>query len=146
MKINHIGIACRSIERYISFYKGIWNDAYIGDITVNEFQKIKQCFIRFENQITLELLEPLCEASPITKVLNERGEGLYHICYEVADINEEIKKIKAAKGIVVCKPVPDVAFNGKLIAFAVINNQLSEFLQVLNKKILNVTACILTCI
>jgi methylmalonyl-CoA/ethylmalonyl-CoA epimerase len=46
--------------------------------------------------VLLELLEPLDDRSPHAEFLAERGEGIHHLAYVVADFDDQIAAIRAA--------------------------------------------------
>jgi len=64
----------------------------------------------------LELLEPLSEASPVAKFLEKRGEGIHHICLEVADIEAALAQL-AAQGAELIDKAPRRGAEGKRVAF-----------------------------
>jgi methylmalonyl-CoA/ethylmalonyl-CoA epimerase len=87
-RLNHIGVATRSIEASVAFYRDV-----MGAMTIHEpfdlpAQGVKVCFVDTPNT-QIELIEPLGEGSPIHGFLakNPNG-GQHHICYEVPDIME----------------------------------------------------------
>ena len=85
MKINHIGIATKSIEEALKF----WSDA-LGLENVHteivEEQKVRVAMLPV-GESRIELLEPTSEDSPITKFLEKRGGGIHHIAVEVDNID-----------------------------------------------------------
>ena len=46
----------------------------------------------------LELLESTEPDSPIARFLAKRGEGLHHICFQVDDIAEELRRLTSCRG------------------------------------------------
>ena len=77
----------------------------------------------------LELVEPAGDASPVSRFL-EKGGGLHHLCYEVTDLGEHLKLIRAAGCVVVRAPMPAAAFQQRLIAWAWTREKLLlEFLE-----------------
>jgi methylmalonyl-CoA epimerase len=48
--------------------------------------------------VNLELVEPLDPQSGVAKFLEQRGEGLHHICFDVDDVNQELNSL-AEKGV-----------------------------------------------
>jgi methylmalonyl-CoA/ethylmalonyl-CoA epimerase len=44
--------------------------------------------------VLLELLEPLDDQSPHAEFLRERGEGLHHLAYLVADFDEQLAAVR----------------------------------------------------
>jgi methylmalonyl-CoA/ethylmalonyl-CoA epimerase len=89
-KIDHIGIAVESIEKWIGFYKDVLGLEYGGSEEVAE-QKVRVAFLKIgESQI--ELLEPTSEDSPIAKFLEKRGGGIHHIAVKVDDIDAALAR------------------------------------------------------
>lgn len=64
----------------------------------------------------LELLEPHTETSQTAKWIRDHGEGLYHICLEVDDIEAALAECRA-KGIKLRDEVPRTGHGGHRIAF-----------------------------
>ena len=46
--------------------------------------------------VLLELLEPLDDRSPHAEFLAERGEGMHHLAYLVADFDEQLAAVRGA--------------------------------------------------
>ena len=68
------------------------------------------------NGLNVELVEPLSESSPITKML-EKGQGIYHVCFRVDDIEGAIAQARKKDFHCIVRPVPAKAFEGKRIAW-----------------------------
>ena len=83
--------------------------------TVDNTQKVKVGFFQM-NDVMVELVEPLSESSPITKML-EKGQNIYHICFRVDDIEDAIALARKNGFHCIVKPVPAVAFDGRRIAW-----------------------------
>ena len=83
MKLDHIGIAVRSIDDTLAIYERLM--PVQEKRTEVASQKAKVALVPV-GEITLELLEPTSEDSAIGKFIAERGEGLHHIAFEVDDI------------------------------------------------------------
>ncbi|MHA1167167.1 MAG: methylmalonyl-CoA epimerase [Candidatus Hodarchaeales archaeon] len=113
-KINHIGIAVKSIEQSKPFYGDVLGLTFKGIETVTE-QKVKVAFFQAGESL-IELLEPLEEDSPVQKFLDKRGEGFHHICYEVDDIKEYLRHLRE-KGIRLINEEPRIGAEGLPIAF-----------------------------
>jgi methylmalonyl-CoA/ethylmalonyl-CoA epimerase len=65
----------------------------------------------------IELVEPVGDNSPVMRFLRERGGGLHHACYEVTNVEEQLLKFRARGALVVKRPRPAVAFEGRSIAW-----------------------------
>jgi methylmalonyl-CoA/ethylmalonyl-CoA epimerase len=64
----------------------------------------------------LELLESTGESSDVGTWIAEHGQGLYHICLEVDDIEAALVELQA-KGVKLLDERPRIGHGGSLIAF-----------------------------
>ena len=64
----------------------------------------------------LELLEGTAPSSITSKWIDERGEGLFHICLEVEDIRGALAELKG-KGVKLLDEEPRPGHGGSLVAF-----------------------------
>ena len=92
--INHIGIAVRSIDDHRAFYEGHLGAVYEGTEIVAD-QKVRVGFFRV-GDVRLELLEPTDPTSTIAAFLDKKGEGLHHVAYTVAGLEDRIAELKEA--------------------------------------------------
>jgi methylmalonyl-CoA/ethylmalonyl-CoA epimerase len=90
--VNHIGIAVRSIEAQRPFYESALGAEFEGFEHVPS-QKVRVGFFRI-GDVRLELLEPTDPASTVAAFLEKRGEGLHHIAFTVAGIEDRIAELK----------------------------------------------------
>ncbi|WP_456279370.1 methylmalonyl-CoA epimerase [Bacillus sp. AK128] len=91
-KIDHIGIAVKSIEDSLKLYIDILQLELIG-IEMVESEQVRVAFIK-AGETKLELLEPMSETSPISLFLEKRGEGIHHVALGVTSIEERIEHMK----------------------------------------------------
>ena len=92
MKLEHIGVAVKSIEESLK----IWRDVLgfrVEMIQEVPDQKVKVAMLD-AGSVTIELLEPLVAESTIQKFIERRGEGLHHLSFLVDDIEKEIEEFK----------------------------------------------------
>lgn len=113
-KIDHIGIAVRSLEDSLPFYTNVLKLPLLG-IEEVESEKLKVAFLKI-GQSKLELLEPTSEDSTIAKFIEKRGQGIHHIALGVDSIQERIDEIKH-KGIRMIQEEPKIGAGGALVAF-----------------------------
>ncbi len=66
--------------------------------------------------VSVELFAPLDGASDIGSFLNEKGEGIHHICYEVDDLDETLNTLRA-KGLKLQDEKPRPGSRNSRIAF-----------------------------
>ncbi len=113
-KIDHIGIAVKSLDDAIRFYE---NALGIKCEKIEEVptQKVKTAFFEV-GDVHIELLEPTAEDSPIAKFLQRNGEGVHHIAYYTDDIVSQLSMAKEAGcRLINEEPVPGAG--GKKVAF-----------------------------
>ena len=92
-KIDHIGIAVRSIDATLALYRdALGVDA--GERVVVEHEKVEVAMLAVGGP-RLELLEATSGDSVIAKFIEKRGEGLHHIALRVPDLAAAIERIKA---------------------------------------------------
>lgn len=106
--IDHIGIAIRNVEEGRKFYQfALGFDASIPTIG----RTIKMSMIK-AGDVKIELMEPV-RNGVIARFLEKSGEGFHHICFEVDDIEAEIKSLMA-KGIDMVGKNPQEGAEGKI--------------------------------
>ncbi|MGN7178032.1 methylmalonyl-CoA epimerase [Paenibacillus sp. FSL R5-0490] len=113
-KVDHIGIAVRSIDKALPFYTETLQLKLLGIEEVDS-QGVKVAFIK-AGETKLELLEPTSEDSPIAKFIEKRGEGLHHVALGVDSIQERINEMKE-QGIRMLQDEPKIGAGGAHVAF-----------------------------
>lgn len=113
--IDHIAIAVHDLENSLEKFK-ILTDATDAQIRIEEVpsEKVRVAFIQIGNS-KIELLEPLGTASPITRFLEKRGEGLHHIALETENLEAEIKR--TVKENLLPISAPSEGAGGKKVVF-----------------------------
>jgi methylmalonyl-CoA/ethylmalonyl-CoA epimerase len=111
-KIDHIGIVVKDLDEAIKAYsEGL--GFKVKMVEQSEEFKVKIAFLPV-GEVLVELLEPTGPGM-IQDFLREHGEGLHHICYRVADINQAMEKIGKTLNLRDKKPRPGGA--GSIVAF-----------------------------
>jgi methylmalonyl-CoA/ethylmalonyl-CoA epimerase len=114
MKIDHLGIAVRSISDSLRFYREALGLELAGSETVED-QGVKVALLP-AGESRIELLEPFSEDTPVGRFIARRGEGLHHICYEVDDLSSKIDDLRS-RGVRLLDGYPRRGVEGKLVAF-----------------------------
>ena len=114
MKIDHLGIAVRSISDSLPLYREALGLELAGTETVDD-QDVHVAFLQV-GESRIELLEPLSEQTPVGRFIAKRGEGLHHICYEVENLATKLAELKA-RGVRMLDGYPRRGAEGKLVAF-----------------------------
>jgi len=91
-KINHVGIAVKSIDDVFDFYNKILGLKFLGYETVEE-QGVKVAFFE-AGESRIELLEPLNNESPVAKFIEKRGEGIHHLALGCENLNEKLSELQ----------------------------------------------------
>ncbi|MGB5218223.1 MAG: methylmalonyl-CoA epimerase [Smithella sp.] len=114
LKIDHIGIAVKSIDATKQLYNGLLGLTDAGSETVAE-QKVTTAFFPV-GETEVELLESTSPDGPIAKYLEKKGEGVQHIAFRVENIEEALAELKA-RGIQLIDEKPRRGAGGAKIAF-----------------------------
>lgn len=113
-KINHIGVAVKSLNDTIPFYRDTLGMALAGIEEVSE-QKVRVAMLQVGESM-IELLEPTSAESPIATFIDKNGCGIHHIAYEVDDIEKAIAKL-LGEGARMIDEKPRHGAHGTSIAF-----------------------------
>ncbi|HAQ08565.1 MAG TPA: methylmalonyl-CoA epimerase [Bacillus bacterium] len=113
-KVDHIGIAVKSIEQALPFYTNVLKLPLLGIEDV-ESEKVKVAFLK-AGETKLELLEPTSDESAIARFIEKKGEGIHHVALGVDSIQERIDEMKT-RGIKMIHDVPKKGAGGAQVAF-----------------------------
>lgn len=113
-KIDHIGIAVRSIQEKKALYQDLLGLEFQGEEVVEE-QGVRVAFFRI-GEAMIELLEPLDETGPVARFLERHGEGIHHVALACGDIEEARDRV-AGGGVRLLSEGPLDGAHGKLISF-----------------------------
>jgi len=113
-KIQHIGIAVRSLQEAIPFYRDVLGLEHVGNEEVAE-QKIRAAVFRV-GESTIEVIESTAPDGPVGKFLEKNGEGIHHLCFEVEDAAAALAHAKD-RGIRLIDETPRVGVHGMRIGF-----------------------------
>ena len=94
MKIDHLGIAVRSIDDTLKFYRDQLG-APVGARETVAQEKVHTQMLPLEDS-RLELLEASEPDSVIAKFIEKRGEGLHHVALQVPDLAAAVERLRAS--------------------------------------------------
>ena len=114
IKISHIGIAVKSLDDSLPFYRDNLGMAFAGIEEVAE-QKVRVAMLQV-GESKIELLEPTSADSPLAKFIERNGPGIHHLAYEVNDIEAAIARLMA-EGARMIDETPRNGAHGTRIAF-----------------------------
>lgn len=114
MKLDHLGIAVRSVDEKLKFYRDVLGFTVSAAETVAA-EKVRVAMLPM-GESRIELLEPTAEDSAIARFLEKRGEGLHHIALAVDDLDAQLKRLEEA-GIKVLPGKGEYGAGGHRYAF-----------------------------
>jgi methylmalonyl-CoA/ethylmalonyl-CoA epimerase len=115
-RLNHVAIAVRNIAKAANIYRQTLG-AQVSDPVPQPDHGVTTVFVTLPNT-KIELLEPLGEASPITKFLDRNPDGgIHHVCYEVDDIRAARERLKAQGARVLGDGEAKIGAHGKPVLF-----------------------------
>ncbi len=113
-KIEHIGIAVRSLEAANRLYEKLLNVPPYKEERVESQGVITSFFRAGESKV--ELLQATGEDSPIHQFIERKGEGIHHIAFEVPDIVAEMERLSEL-GFQLIQKQPVRGADHKLVCF-----------------------------
>ncbi len=113
-KIEHIGIAIRSLQNSIPLYEKLLDTPCYKQETVAS-ENVTTAFFQ-KGATKIELLESTTEEGVISKFIEKRGEGLHHIAFEVENIYTEMERLKS-EGFQLLSETPKPGADNKLVCF-----------------------------
>lgn len=114
MKIDHLGIAVRSLSDSLPFYRNVLGLELAGTEAVED-QGVNVAMLPIGGS-RIELLEPVAEDSVVGRFIAKRGEGLHHICYEVEELESKLAEMRS-QGVRLLDGYPRRGAGGRLVAF-----------------------------
>ena len=118
-RIDHVGIACRDLNKAIELYQATFG-LKVVTVETHEAQGVREAMLAVAERALVpgyvQLLEPLGPDTPVGKFLARRGEGIHHIGYGVADIGEALSALSET-GIRLIDERPRHGSMGASIAF-----------------------------
>lgn len=93
MRVDHIAIAVKSVEEALKNYQKILK---VDHLEIEEVpnEKVRVAMLMLEDT-RIELMEPTAPDSPISKFLQDRGEGIHHIAITADSIVEDVERAKS---------------------------------------------------
>ena len=113
-KVEHIGIAVKSLASSMPLFEKLLNSqCYKTEIVDSE--KVMTAFFLKDNT-KIELLQSTDQDGVVARFIEKRGEGIHHIAFEVADIEQEMIRLKK-EGFVLLNHEPKPGADNKLVCF-----------------------------
>lgn len=117
-RLHHVGFVVQAIDEVAEDLARSLGATWDREIILDPLQGSRVSFLRgpVESDALVELVEPVREGSPVSNFL-KRGGGLHHLCYEVEELETQLRYSRSTGSLVVQTPVPAAAFGGRRIAW-----------------------------
>ena len=116
MRLHHIGVVVRDLDAHIARMAELLGAEVIGSAVDDPLQQVRVAFVSTGTDVTIELIEPANEDSPVSRFLNSGG-GLNHLCYAVENLDATLEDLRRKGCLVASPPKPAAAFSGRRVAF-----------------------------
>jgi methylmalonyl-CoA epimerase len=103
-KIDHLGVAVRSLDQALRFYEQQLGFTVSLRETVQQ-EKVNVAMLPAGGP-RIELLEATEPDSVIGKFIEKRGEGLHHVAVKVPDLDATVERLKAGGARLLNDPRP----------------------------------------
>ena len=110
-KIHHVGIVVRSLEEAFAFYRDALSLPVHKEAVIQD-QGVRAALLTI-GESEIELLEPIAPGTGVARFLEQRGEGLHHLCFETDDVNEELETAKR-RGVTLIDQQPRTGLAGMI--------------------------------
>lgn len=111
-RIAHLGIAVKDLAEAQTFYTKMLGLNLDHEEMVD---KLKTGFVPI-GQTNMELVQDTEPEGVISRHIEKRGEGIQHVAFEVENIDEALKELKA-KGVKLIDEVARPGAHGSRVAF-----------------------------
>lgn len=111
-KIHHVAIVVEDLDEALQSYHEILG-LPLGERQVIPEQEVEIAFLPVGDSL-VELIRPTTADSGVAKFLAKRGEGLHHICLEVADVDAALAALQA-RGAQLINEAPVQAAEGRAL-------------------------------
>ena len=134
MIIDHIGIVVPSLKDGIQQWTDVFGYTQRSEPILNSIQKVYVVFLAKTGSVSIKLITPASEDSPI-KMFALKGGGLHHLCFRCENLEVEIPLLQEKGARLIVSPQPGEAFDNLNIAFLLASNNLNvELIDTYEKK------------
>jgi methylmalonyl-CoA epimerase len=113
-EIDHVAIAVRDLEAAIEYYRVTFGCEVEHRERV-EKDGVEEALLRVAESY-VQLLTPIRDDSPVAKWMSQRGEGIHHVGYRVADCADALARV-VAQGHRAIDEAPRPGSRGTTVAF-----------------------------
>lgn len=112
--LEHIGIAVKDLEASEALFSKLLGTTSYKRETVESEGVVTSFFL--VGNVKIELLAATHPESPIAKFIEKKGEGIHHLAFETANIDQSLQQA-SDNGFNLINPEPKDGADNKRIAF-----------------------------
>ena len=90
--VHHVGVVVRDIEQALGFYRDTLG-LRVHKIQTMDDQGVRAALLTLGDS-EIELLQPVVDYNGVARYLERRGEGLHHVCFEVDDVDGDLRALQ----------------------------------------------------
>lgn len=111
-RIEHVAIAVKDIDNSMAMLERIF------DFKLDYREQVGTTKLAMYpvGETFIEFVQTVAPDSRIGKWVEENGDSIYHLCFEVEDIDEALAELKQ-KGVALLDETPRIGHGGSRIAF-----------------------------
>jgi methylmalonyl-CoA/ethylmalonyl-CoA epimerase len=113
MEFHHLGIATEDIDNEVSQLRKIFPFLKIIKRVFDNLQDVELCLIEIGG-LNIELI-----SGKKVKSFLKRGNKLYHICFQVKNLDGEIANLVNNGCMLISPPKPAILFENKKVCFLI---------------------------
>lgn len=114
IEIDHVAIAVNDLEAAIQYYADTFG-CVVEHREVVDRDGVEEAMLKVADSY-VQLLTPTRADSPVAKYLEQRGPGIHHVGYRVADCGAALERVKA-QGHRAIDDAPRPGSRGTTVAF-----------------------------
>ncbi len=90
-RIHHVALVVRSLDEAIPLYRDLLGMPLETTMDVSQ-DRVRIAFLGV-GESKVELVEPTDDTTGVARFLAKQGEGFHHVCFEVANLTEELTRL-----------------------------------------------------
>ena len=90
-RIHHVAMVVRSIDESLALYRDLLGLPLEAVVEVPS-DRVRIAFLGI-GESKVELVEPTDDTTGVARFLAKGGEGFHHVCFEVANLSEELTRL-----------------------------------------------------
>jgi methylmalonyl-CoA/ethylmalonyl-CoA epimerase len=113
--LDHIAIAVKNLDSSQKIFEDM-GLVFNPHREIVDEQKVKTAFAKIDQHAQIELLEPTSSESSIQKFIDNKGEGIHHLCFQVKDVVAKQNELES-KGYKFIYENPKIGAHDMLVNF-----------------------------